>query len=754
MLAINPVLTPKGLLTAMVAVLLSGQALAETAGRVNFIVGEVAAINIADGSRRVLSKGDLVNSGERLETGKGRLQIRFTDGSFVSLQPNTVFGLDNYTFAKNKPEEGSLLFNFVRGGMRTVSGAIGKVNRANYKVKTPVATIGIRGTGYAATQEPNGRLMLTVSKGIVNLSNDFGNTNVPAGQTFQTEQGKAPEPAPKGEAVSARADSPDSADKGEDNNLRTLLATDDESFSPDFKASEQVQENGKPVYIQTIDGIPRLSSFGSLLLGSDGALAYPNLIALFDDLSSDGKTVGNLIGLRDTDGTLLFDSANSASPLHFFGVKQVRSLSFGEWTNGTAIVNDRLQTGGLSLSTTQFMPYIVGTTAEKALGQNMQVNYSLVDATPARAGNSVGQLTHLNISIDFSIEPLASVDLMVSGINGVNYSAAAQNRSLDVAFDKKLSGFLLNDFYATSSDRNGALCANNGCPVTLVAFLSGLTDMGVVYQIERPNTSSIGGVAVVGGTETTIVSDIAAIDRVESSLSNTFTALFETNTQLDISTATGLSAIFDSKTGGWRTGFHGQTTNEGNYGVAAALDESNQLINAATISDIHHKNKVLSWGSWTNGNVILDGVSNELPQNGYVHYMVGLTTAVLPSFGLATYNYVGGLSSDATITTNGTIGVNFGNLTSGINLALSFSQGNNTLLMAGSAAVNPNFTFNSLSTSLNGATAAACANCQASGFFAGPAAEMIGLKYKLSDANGNITGVGAFGKSAGGVNTF
>ena len=125
-----PLLNAKGLLAVM-ATLFSGQALAETAGRVTFITGDVVAIS-SDGNRRTLTKSDLVNSGERLETGKGRLQIRFTDGSFISLQPNTVFGLDNYTFARAKPKEGSLLFSFIRGGMRTVSGAIGKVNRANY----------------------------------------------------------------------------------------------------------------------------------------------------------------------------------------------------------------------------------------------------------------------------------------------------------------------------------------------------------------------------------------------------------------------------------------------------------------------------------------------------------------------------------------------------------------------------------------------------------------------------------------------
>ncbi|HNC02085.1 MAG TPA: FecR domain-containing protein, partial [Agitococcus sp.] len=193
-------LNGKGLLSLLIAYTLSGTALADVAGRVNFVSGNVEVI-ATDGSRRALVKGELVNSGERLETNRGRVQIRFTDGSFISLQPNTVFGLDKYSFDKNKPNDGSLLFNFLRGGMRTVSGAIGKVNRANYKVQTPVATIGIRGTSYAANQEPNGKLLLTVGSGIVNLENNFGFSNVNTGQTFQVETGQAPNQAPAGTTV-------------------------------------------------------------------------------------------------------------------------------------------------------------------------------------------------------------------------------------------------------------------------------------------------------------------------------------------------------------------------------------------------------------------------------------------------------------------------------------------------------------------------------------------------------------------------
>ena len=92
-------LNPQGLLAALVAMTLSGMAIAETAGRVNFVSGGVVAVS-ADGSKRTLTRGDFINSGERIETNRGRAQIRFTDGSFLSLQPDTVFGVDNYTFSK------------------------------------------------------------------------------------------------------------------------------------------------------------------------------------------------------------------------------------------------------------------------------------------------------------------------------------------------------------------------------------------------------------------------------------------------------------------------------------------------------------------------------------------------------------------------------------------------------------------------------------------------------------------------------
>lgn len=662
-----PTLNARGLLTVVVSCLLSAQAIADVAGRVNFVSGKVEAI-AADGSRRTLTKGELVNSGERLETNKGRVQIRFTDGSFISLQPNTVFGLDNYAFNKAKPEDGSLLFNFIRGSMRTVSGAIGKTNRANYKVQTPVATIGIRGTGYAASQEPNGRLLLSVSNGVVNLTNNFGSSNVNAGQTFQVQTGQAPNAAPAGTSVNARANTP------EDNNQQNAENSND-SQKPDLAMGDQVSADGNPLFasfIQISNGIPRLSSFGSLLNGESGVKIYPNVVGLYSDLSENGQQVGNLVGLIGTDqtggdsaGKLLLNTRNGLQSLNFANVQQIGSLSLGEWTNGQAsVVNSYLGSSQqLNLTASQFMPYIVGTTAEKNLGNNMKFSYVLAGATPTRAGTQVGELTKLNININLNLMPLVSVDMAASLAN-VTYSAQLSNTPLlDISFDQKFSGFILsgaaNGLYARSS--TAALCADNKCPVNLSAFLSG-NDMGVVYEIKNSGLNTIAGVAALTGTESSIEKVVTSLPDdccLPSSLAGTYTALFNTNNNtINIaSKVDNLAAVFDSKSEALLSAFH--VVKEGNKSLAqdfyGAMNAADTL--AANTRQAGHAAKVLAWGNWTNGRIDIGNDAKGgllLSNNDNVHYLIGLPSvaSALPQSGEVRYTLVGGTSSAAFTTIN------------------------------------------------------------------------------------------------------
>ncbi|MDO8417491.1 MAG: FecR family protein [Agitococcus sp.] len=170
-------------LSAMTGMLLTGSVFAGTAGRVNFIAGEVTSTSM-DNATHTLYKGDLINAGDKLETSKnGRLQIRFTDGSILSLKPNSIFSVEKYSFSRDTPEQGNAVFNFVRGGFRTISGAIGKVNRMNYKMNTPFATIGIRGTDYSASIK-NEKVFVTVTEGKVHADNDAGNADINAGESY------------------------------------------------------------------------------------------------------------------------------------------------------------------------------------------------------------------------------------------------------------------------------------------------------------------------------------------------------------------------------------------------------------------------------------------------------------------------------------------------------------------------------------------------------------------------------------------
>ena len=776
-------LNGKGLLSLLIAYTLSGTALADVAGRVNFVSGNVEAV-ATDGSRRTLVKGELVNSGERLETNRGRVQIRFTDGSFISLQPNTVFGLDKYSFDKNKPNDGSLLFNFLRGGMRTVSGAIGKVNRANYKVQTPVATIGIRGTSYAANQEPNGKLLLTVGSGIVNLENNFGFSNVNTGQTFQVETGQAPNQAPAGTTVSARGDAPESKEEKEVANLNKTNVIIDDPYE---------------VFIQTYDGLPRLSSFGSLLVGTSGVKIYPNVIGKYSKLSDDGKQVGNLLGLigtkltgGNTAGKELLETAKKLGGLQFTNVKQIGSLSFGEWTNGSAsLVDPYLGTvQQLTLTDKQFMPYIVGTTAEKSLGNNMKVSYVLAGATPARAGTDIGTLNKLNIDIDLNLMPLVSVD-MAANVKSITYTAKLSNYPiLDISADKKFSGFILpkEELFATSSTAN--ICANSQCPVDLSAFLSG-NDLGVVYQINRKGLTAINGVAALTGTESTIQNN-NIVNALPSSLNSDYSALFShkpiitaDNKTIKLTAANNLSAIFDSKTQGLMAASASIFTDTPNfYGAVGSATES-----AAQIQQVGHVAKVLSWGRWTNGRLATgnDDIPINLTANDNIHYLIGLPTAAtaIPNVGSVTYSLVGGTASavfgtinnnqintnfDIAKVNSGSLMVDFGRATTNLSLELNgFTKANSLqslqLSGAGTLAAGSNgFSFNNLNVSASSAqNPLVCTNCTASanGMFFGAVGSVAtsnltaptaaGVVYSI---NGTVQGSQATSIEANGTASF
>lgn len=148
-------------------------------GRMVWTKGSVTA-STAGVMPRNLQRGSIVSEGDTIVTGQdGSGQIVFTDGSLVSLRSNTMLELSKYNFVPNgEAKDNSYVLNLVEGGFRTVTGLVAKKNVDGYQVKTPVATIGVRGTDYTVVYSQVEGLAVKLDSGMINLTNQAGQVDL------------------------------------------------------------------------------------------------------------------------------------------------------------------------------------------------------------------------------------------------------------------------------------------------------------------------------------------------------------------------------------------------------------------------------------------------------------------------------------------------------------------------------------------------------------------------------------------------
>jgi len=98
---------------------------------------------------------------DEIHVGKsGRAQFRMVDQAIISLQENSVLQIKKYQFKQGSVSNSALL-KLLTGGLRTITGAIGKGNKKAYELHTPLATIGVRGTDYEVEIVANGMYVAT-----------------------------------------------------------------------------------------------------------------------------------------------------------------------------------------------------------------------------------------------------------------------------------------------------------------------------------------------------------------------------------------------------------------------------------------------------------------------------------------------------------------------------------------------------------------------------------------------------------------
>lgn len=118
------------------------------AGLVQFVNGDVE-LTTAAGVSHAAHKGDPVNEGDTITSAKAAsAQIKMQDGGFIAVRPDTKLKFDQFVFSGKQDGDEKSFFSLFKGGFRAVTGLIGQINKQNYKITTPAATIGIRGTDH------------------------------------------------------------------------------------------------------------------------------------------------------------------------------------------------------------------------------------------------------------------------------------------------------------------------------------------------------------------------------------------------------------------------------------------------------------------------------------------------------------------------------------------------------------------------------------------------------------------------------
>ncbi len=115
-------------------------------GTVDHVTGLVT-ITDPNGQSRPATVGTVLNEGDSVATGDdGEVLFKMVDSGAIALRPKTQMRVTQYQF-KSQDNDSSIL-NIARGSMRVLTGLIGKLHPNNASVRTPTATIGIRGTDH------------------------------------------------------------------------------------------------------------------------------------------------------------------------------------------------------------------------------------------------------------------------------------------------------------------------------------------------------------------------------------------------------------------------------------------------------------------------------------------------------------------------------------------------------------------------------------------------------------------------------
>ena len=96
---------------------------------------------------------------DTVKTGNGRMAVEFLDSTILKLTEHSRVVIDEYIFDPD-PSKSKLALKMASGTARFITGKLGKIDKKNISIRTPSATIGIRGTDFTTTVDELGRSLI------------------------------------------------------------------------------------------------------------------------------------------------------------------------------------------------------------------------------------------------------------------------------------------------------------------------------------------------------------------------------------------------------------------------------------------------------------------------------------------------------------------------------------------------------------------------------------------------------------------
>lgn len=145
---------------------MGGESANEIVGEISTAIGQ-SVIHRSAGEQFDAARGQRIRAGDRIETGQGgHVHIRFVDGGLVSVRPLSRLLVETY----RNGDTGTLAaikFKLEEGVIRSVTGQWGEANRDRFRLNTPIAAIGVKGTDFVVKVEGGNTFASVISGAIV-----------------------------------------------------------------------------------------------------------------------------------------------------------------------------------------------------------------------------------------------------------------------------------------------------------------------------------------------------------------------------------------------------------------------------------------------------------------------------------------------------------------------------------------------------------------------------------------------------------